>query len=260
MGDQVTIEKSPASSEDPILIVSYVPNPPSLTIRHIAKVIQSSNDPPYNVTIHRPPTLGDLTKAVRTREKRDMLIRLGFTTAAAIPTFILAIVFMSLIKDGNPGKMFLMEPIWAGNVSRLVWALLFISTPVMFYSANIFHRKCIKDIRALWRKSNSATLLHRLTRFGSMNLLASSGITVAYISSLALLVLSALSTRSNKPDNTTYFDVVVFLTMFLLIGKHIQTMATTASYHAKVVTSSQAASQGQRMRLLHYRHFSLPRH
>ncbi len=256
----MTIEKSPMSSEDPVLIVSYVPNPPSLTIRHIVKVVQSSNDPPYNVTIHRPPTLGDLTKAVQTREKRDMLIRLIFTTVAAIPTFILAIVYMSLMKDGNPGKMFLMEPIWAGNVSRLVWALLFISTPVMFYSASIFHRKCIKDIKALWRKSSSATLLQRLTRFGSMNLLASSGITVAYISSLALLALSALSARSNKPDNTTYFDVVVFLTMFLLIGKHIQIMAKTTSYHAKIVTSSQAASQGQRMPLLLCLRFSLPRH
>lgn len=220
MGDQITIEKSPTSSADPILVVSYIPNPPSLSIRQIMKSIQSSNDPPYGVIIHRPPTLEDLTKAVQAREKRDMLFRLIFTSVVTVPTFILAVVYMSLIKDGNPGKRFLMEPILAGNASRLEWALLFVSTPVMFYSANIFHRKCIKEIRALWRKTSSATLLQRFTRFGSMNLLASSGISVAYISSVALLIMSALSPRSNNTDNTTYFDAAVFLTLFLLIGKY----------------------------------------
>lgn len=220
MADQISIKKSPASHLDPILVVSYAPKPP-LSIRQIAKVIESSNNPPYNVTIHHPPTLGDLTKALQAREKREILLRLVIAIIAAVPTFILGVVYMSLIEDGNPGKMFLMEPILAGNVSRLVWALLFISTPVMFYSANIFHRNSIQEIRALWRKTSSATLLQRFTRFGSMNLLASSGISVSYISSLALLIISALSPRSSNSDDTTYFDAVVFLTMFLLIGKHI---------------------------------------
>ena len=260
MGGHITIEKSPVSSADPILIVSYIPNPPILSIRQIVNAIQSSNDPPYGVSIHRPPRLEDLTKAVRAREKRDMLFRLSFTIVAAIPTFILAIIYMSLIKDGNPGKRFLMEPILAGNASRLEWALLFISTPVMFYSADIFHRKCIKEIRALWRKTSSATLLQRFTRFGSMNLLASSGISVAYISSLALLIMSALSPRNNNPDNTTYFDEVVFLTLFLLIGKHSYIKhGKLMSYHAKVATLSQVASHVRRMLSRHYRRFSLPR-
>lgn len=259
MGDQITIEKSPTSSADPVLVVSYIPNPPSLSIRQIVNAIQSSNDPPYGVTVHRPPTLEDLTKAAQAREKRDMLFRLVFTSVAAVPTFILAVVYMSLIKDGNPGKAFLMEPTLAGNASRLDWALLFISTPVMFYSANIFHRKCIKEIRALWRKTSSATLLQRFTRFGSMNLLASSGISVAYISSVALLIMSALSPRSSYPDNTTYFDAVVFLTLFLLIGKY-SNMARVMSYHTKVVTSSQVASHIRPTLSLRYRHFNPSRH
>jgi Cu+-exporting ATPase len=48
----------------------------------------------------------------------------------------------------------------------------------------------------------------------------SSGVSVAYFSSIVLLVLAA--TTSSSPDGhgdtTTYFDSVVFLTMFLLIG------------------------------------------
>ena len=221
MGDQVTIEKALTSQMDPILVVSYAPNPPLFSIRDIVTTIQSSNDPPYRVTIHHPPTLEYLTRTVQAREKRQMLSRLIFAIIAAIPTFILGVVFMSLVPNENPGKKYLMEPLWAGNASRLEWALLFTSTPVMFYSANIFHRKSIKEIMALWRKASSATMLQKFTRFGSMNLLVSSGVSVAYFSSLALLIMAATSPQSDRSNNTTYFDTVVFLTMFLLAGRHI---------------------------------------
>nr|AWF79126.1 Cu-transporting P1B-1 ATPase [Amanita strobiliformis] len=222
MGDQLTVEKALTSHTDPILIVSYVPKPPSFSIRSIVAAIQLSNDPPYHVTISHPPTLEDLSKTVQARERRDMFFRLVFTIIAAIPTFVLGVVYMSLVKDGNPGKTYLMEPAWVGNASRLEWALLFVSTPVMFYSANIFHRKSIKEIRALWRKSRSATLFQRFVKFGSMNLLISSGVSVAYFSSLALLIMAATTPRSGDSDRTTYFDAVVFLTLFLLIGRFIE--------------------------------------
>jgi Cu+-exporting ATPase len=53
-----------------------------------------------------------------------------------------------------------------------------------------------------------------------MNLLVSSGVTVAYVSSIVLLALAATQTPVNTMDGdmTTYFDSVVFLTMFLLLG------------------------------------------
>jgi Cu+-exporting ATPase len=48
----------------------------------------------------------------------------------------------------------------------------------------------------------------------------STAVTVAYISSIALLVLAALQPASPEKlgDNATYFDSVIFLTMFLLAG------------------------------------------
>lgn len=49
----------------------------------------------------------------------------------------------------------------------------------------------------------------------------SSGVSVAYFSSIALLGLAASQEASpdGEGDTTTYFDSVVFLTMFLLIGE-----------------------------------------
>ncbi|KAK2461071.1 hypothetical protein APHAL10511_006918 [Amanita phalloides] len=238
MGDQITIERPLASDKEPILVITYVPNPPAVSIRNIVACIQSLNDPPHRVTVHRPPTLEQITKTVQARERKVMLFRLAFAIIAAIPTFILGVVYMSLVKHGNPSKMYLMAPIWAGNVSRLEWALFIISTPVMFYSANAFHQKSIKEIRALWKKSNSSTLLYKFTRFGSMNLLVTSGISVAYFSSLSLLAISATSPRNNNADHTTYFDTVVFLTMFLLIGRFIEASSKARTTDAITALSS----------------------
>jgi cation transport ATPase len=127
---------------------------------------------------------------------------------------------MTLVKDGDTVKAYLSEPMW-GNASRLQWSLFFLATPVMFYSAYVFHRRSIKEIYAMWRRGSSASVKRRLTRFGSMNLLISSGVSVAYFSSIALLGIAAAQrpSENNMGDSTTYFDSVVFLTMFLLAGK-----------------------------------------
>lgn len=56
-----------------------------------------------------------------------------------------------------------------------------------------------------------------------MNLLISSGTSVAYFASIALLALAASQPRGMMGDVTTYFDSVVFLAMFLLIGRYMET-------------------------------------
>jgi len=58
-----------------------------------------------------------------------------------------------------------------------------------------------------------------------MNLLISLGVSVAYFSSVAELAISAGKRMSGHAVSTasmTYFDSVVFLTMFLLIGRFIE--------------------------------------
>ena len=37
-----------------------------------------------------------------------------------------------------------------GNVSRNSWILFILATPVLFFAADTFHRKAIKEIKSLW--------------------------------------------------------------------------------------------------------------
>jgi hypothetical protein len=56
------------------------------------------------------------------------------------------------------------------------------------------------------------------------------GVSIAYLSSIASLGIAATrraSSKDNKDVSTTYFDSVVFLTMFLLIGNSRSPWFTT---------------------------------
>ncbi|KIK48852.1 hypothetical protein CY34DRAFT_797637 [Suillus luteus UH-Slu-Lm8-n1] len=220
----VTIIKPLSNHFDSVIEVSYMPSPPYFTIRSIASTIVSVDPTSYSVSIHRPPTLEERTRHMQRREQRILLQHLFFTFIITIPTFIIGVVYMSLLPAGNHTKLFLMQPMWNGNASRIEWALFFLSTPVYFYGAGTFHRRSIKEIRALWRKGSTTPIIKRFTRFGSMNLLVSTGVTVAYFSSIVVLALAATQPPSGNGtgQETTYFDYVVFLTMFLLAGRYLE--------------------------------------
>ncbi|KAL1730664.1 E1-E2 ATPase-domain-containing protein [Schizophyllum commune] len=221
---QVIVEKPIESIDDPVLTVRYEPHSPSLTIRTLISTLASANDPPFAVSIHKTPSVEQLSRRMQLREKRALLLRLIVAVVIAIPTFILGIVYMSLVPSSSHTKMFLMEPMWAGDTARVTWALFFLATPVMFYSASLFHRRSFKELRALWRPGSPTPLWKRFVRFGSMNLLVSMGVSVAYFASIALLGLSSVQKRNEDGmgDRTTYFDSVVFLTMFLLAGRYLE--------------------------------------
>jgi hypothetical protein len=57
---------------------------------------------------------------------------------------------------------------------------------------------------------------------------------VAYFSSVVLLSLAAVQppSPSGMGDNTTYFDSVVFLTMFILAGKRLCALGYMILYHS----------------------------
>lgn len=175
LGPAITVVKPITSHTKPVIELSYQPCPPSLTIRTIIAAIAASKSPPFQVSIHQPPSLEERARLMQAREQTALLRRLILAIIIAVPTFIIGIVFMSLVKDGNPTKAFLMEPMWSGNISRIQWALFFLATPVQFYSANLFHRRSIKEIRALWRPGSTTPVLKRFIRFGSMNLLVCAG-------------------------------------------------------------------------------------
>lgn len=170
---KVEVVKRIVALTDPILQISYTPEPSVFTIRTIISAISSTNSPPYNVSVYHPPTLEERARRMQLRERQSLLYRLSFSFIVVIPTFIIGIVYMTLVSRHNPTRMYLMTPMWAGRVPRAEWALFMMSTPVMFYSAGNFHRRSIKEIRALWRKGSKTPVWKRFVRFGSMNLLVS---------------------------------------------------------------------------------------
>jgi P-type Cu+ transporter len=171
LGPQVSVIKPVTTHTDPVLELSYLPAPPSLSIRTIMSAIASAGSPEFKVSIHEKTSLEDLARRRQAKEKKALLRRLVFAFITAIPTFVITILFGSLVKDSNAFKKILMEPMWTGNTSRMNWALFFLATPVMFYSANLFHQRSIKEIRALWRWGSTTPIWKRFVRFGSMNLL-----------------------------------------------------------------------------------------
>ncbi|KAI0327760.1 heavy metal translocatin [Cubamyces sp. BRFM 1775] len=222
----VTIEKPLTFQTDPVVTVSYNPSSPELTIRTLLRVAEDASDvsASYTATVHRPLSLEDRARDMQRRELNNLLLRLASAAIVAIPTFILGIVYMSLVPSGNRTRRWLEKPIWAGNVSRGVWALFILATPVMFYSASMFHRRCLKEIYALWKKGSRVPVWKRFVKFGSMNLLVSTGVSVSYFASVVLLALAASEGRSaaGEGNTTTYFDSVVFLTTFLLAGRSLE--------------------------------------
>jgi Cu+-exporting ATPase len=170
-GSGITVDKALTDPTDPVLQISYEPSPPSLTIRTIMSTIASSGSPEFKVSIHEDATLEDLAQKMRVKEQKRLLRRLITSLVVGISTFVLAIVYGSLVKRDNTSKIYLMEPTWIGNTSRLDWALFFLATPVMFYSANLFHQRSIKEIRGLWKRGSRTPIWRRFICFGSMNML-----------------------------------------------------------------------------------------
>ncbi|MCJ1362210.1 hypothetical protein MMC16_001312 [Acarospora aff. strigata] len=148
-GNNLHISKLPTTS-DPILGITYTPRVPDLTIRQIIAAI-AAIDVAFEPSIYHPSSLEQRSQAMRAREQRRILLRLALSVAAAIPTFVLGIVLLTLVDPSDPSRRFVMEPIWAGSVSRAEWALFIMATPVYFFAADVFHVRALKELRAMWR-------------------------------------------------------------------------------------------------------------
>lgn len=218
-GDLVKVERPP-SLQNPILKLTYTPKAPEFTIRNIIAAI-SAVDGLLQPSIYHPPTLEERSRKIHARERQRIFIRVLLALVVAIPTLIIGVVYMSLVSSSDPGRRFLMRPLHAG-VSRAQWALFIMATPVYFLCADVFHIRALKEVRAMWRPGSTTPLLQRFYRFGSMNMLMSLGTSIAYISSVAQLIAAGVHPSLVPDNNSFYFDSVVFLTLFLLIGRLIE--------------------------------------
>ncbi|TGZ82591.1 heavy metal translocatin [Ascodesmis nigricans] len=210
--------EEPPTMRVPILYISYAPKVPEFTIRHIIATLKAL-DPAFDIFVYHPPSIEERAQKIQRRERHDLLLRLLVCLICAIPTFLIGIVWMTLVSPDNAQRVFFEQKMWAGEVTRIEWALLILSTPVMVYCAYPFHRRAVKEIVAMWRRGSHVPVLRRFYRFGSMNLLISLGVTVSYVSSVVMLVLGAVRREKHhdeKMNMTTYFDSTVFLTLFLL--------------------------------------------
>ena len=244
LGNSVLINQQP-TLKDPRLSITYTPHPPDVTARRFISIITSAHEA-FSAAIDRPPSIEERSRAIQHREQRHILLRLLFTFCVAIPTFIIGIVYMSLVPSTNTTRIWFEQPVWAGQASRTEWALFIMTTPVMFFGADVFHVRAYKELRALWQPRSKVPILRRFYRFGSMNLLISAGTGVAYFSSLAVLILDA----SSHPDptnrargNNTYFDSVTFLSFFILIGKFLEAYSKAKTGDAVAMLSNLRPSE-----------------
>ncbi|RYP11500.1 hypothetical protein DL764_000023 [Monosporascus ibericus] len=204
----------------PIVKIRYTPDAPRFTVRHILAAIKRA-DEKFAVHLYKPPSLEERSKHVAARHQRDLLNRLILTAIITIPTFVVGIIYMTSVPEDDPGRIWLMEP-WRVGIGRAQFFLLALSTPVFFWPAAIFHKRAIKGIVVMWRRSSETPLLQRFYRFGSMDLLVSLGTGVAYFSSCAQMIVAAVDRPKHVDESSFYFDTVVFLTLFLLLGKLIE--------------------------------------
>ncbi|KAL6931206.1 uncharacterized protein HGUI_00299 [Hanseniaspora guilliermondii] len=218
-----------------ILKIIYKPSITNgLSIRNFIQIIDSI-DSKITVSVAEKESLQDHMNKIATKELKNIAIRLLITLIFAIPSFIFGILVMSLLPKNNSLKQ-KMETKTVGNASVLMWILFAVSTPVYFGVNLMFHKKAFKELRVLWKMNilfdhnnkggvlsgfNWKAFLKRFVKFGSMNMLISLGTSVAYFASVAMVILSTKQAAGDEMYET-YFDSVVFLTFFLLIGKFLE--------------------------------------
>lgn len=223
--------------DDPILTVTYTPDAPAFTVRTIMSVI-SSVDASFVISLHKPQSIEERSRTMLARERRAILRRVFLSVTTAIPTLIIGVIYMNLVSQDDGGYVYLMHPL--NGVSRAEWASFIMATPVYFYGADHFHRRTIREVYALWRPRSSVSISKRFYRFGSMNMLISLGTSIAYFASLAQLIVAASSRSMGMTQGfkQSYFDSVVFLTMFLLLGR-------LAEAHMKAKSGDAVAALGR---------------
>ncbi|KAG7117600.1 Copper-transporting ATPase HMA4 like protein [Verticillium longisporum] len=128
---------------------------------------------------------------------------------------------MNLVSDDDPWRHYLMKP-WVSGINRAQIALFILATPVYFFATDVFHVRAIKELKNLWRRGSRTPILRRFYKFGSMNLLISLGTTIAYVSSICQMIAAGIENPDFVEDTHFYFDSVVFLTLFLLLGRLIE--------------------------------------
>ncbi|WVQ73134.1 hypothetical protein IAR50_002698 [Cryptococcus sp. DSM 104548] len=225
-----------------IITVTYKPHDP-LTIRDILEGL-TGLAPEFEASVFKAPSLSERSRDIQKKEVRLLVEHLAVAVAFAIPTFVIAIVGMVLLKGDDAFKMKVMESTWgAANLGTVIlWPL---ATVVQFGVGRIFYQRAFASLWPHLRSILPETLTPRNQRrlprrpstwrsafsFGSMDLLVVLSTSVSYFASIAMLAIDV----QNPPGTDsvgTYFDSCVFLIMFILLGRTLEAYAKSRTTDA----------------------------
>jgi P-type Cu+ transporter len=205
---------APITLEHPNTEITYTPRPPSFTLRHIREEIASLG---FTLSVVHVDSVEERAARARIREQRYILLRLGITFLFAIPTFIVAVIGMSLVSIDSTFRRRLEMPVW-GNASEGTIILFVLSTPVQFGVGWFFYTRALKSLKGVWRKRKAGAdwrrvWSERLLRWGSMDTLVSLGTSTGYFASLALMIMDIRTTplQGMMGGQMGWFDSSVFL-------------------------------------------------
>lgn len=227
---EVVVDHEGFGIDKPQLQVKYKPSP-LLNIRSLVASIT-----PYRVELIKPESMDEELKKVASKEISEIMSRLILTTILVPPTFFFSMVTMFLLPEDNPIREWTERPLWVGNILTNTWILFFLATPVFCFADDMFHQRAFKELTQLWYYKNSWT--KRFLKFGSMDLLMSLGTSVSYFALIGLMILLAQQPPHVKGYEMTYFDSVVFLTFFVLIGRYLGAIS-------RVVAADSIANLGE---------------
>lgn len=208
--------------EQPFTTISYIPRPPSVfTLRHLQSQIAALG--PFTIhPINASTTLASLSQRAATRESHHLLLLLLIAFIFAIPTFVIAIVAMSLLPPSHPLAVYFNAPIW-NSATRGTLSLFALATPVQFGVGSMFYRHAWASVRGVWKRKGAGRWKDRLLRWGSMDTLVALGTTTAWVASVAFMILDGTTQPiDGMGGDMSYFDSSVFLILFILAGRWLE--------------------------------------
>lgn len=215
---------TPLTLASPITSLTYTASP-TFTLRTLRSRITSLG--PFTVVpLHTSSTLSTLSSASQAREAAHILLLLGIAFLFTIPTFIIGVVVMSLLSSSSPLARYFATPLW-GSASRGTIALFALATPVQFGVGAFFYARAWKGVRGVWRRGGKGRWKVRLLRWGSMDTLVALGTTAGWSASVAFMVLDIRTPtmEGEMGGRMGYFDSSVFLMMFILLGRYLESVS-----------------------------------
>jgi copper ion binding protein len=120
---------TPLTLHAPVTTVTYAPQAP-LTVRDILASL-AGVAPEFDAEVLKVQSLSERSQAIQKREVKVLAAHLAVAVLVAIPSFIIAIVSMVLLKHHHPFRVYWDTPIW-GGANRGTIALWILATVVQF--------------------------------------------------------------------------------------------------------------------------------